>query len=349
MAGMTPPEAEDALRLVVQVGPAKGLRVPVRRAQAGQRAIQAVQVTEAGLEPGMAGIRRQRPVELAVIAPFVPFAEFSAHEQELLARMEGHVRVQQPQVGELLPPVARHLAEQRTLAVHDLVVRQRQHEALRPGVHEREGDQPVLVPPVHRIEREVAQRVVHPAHVPLHRETEPALLRRAGDARECGRLLGNGQHAGIVVAHRGVELPQEVDGLEVLAPAVAVGHPFPLAPAVVEIQHGGDRVDPEPIDMIVLEPEHRVGDQEVAHLVAAVVEDLGAPVHVLAETRVLVLVQGRAVEMREAVVIAREMRRHPVDEHAKPRLVAAVDEVHEVGRGSVARRGRVVADDLVAP
>ena len=41
------------------------------------------------------------------------------------------------QVRELLPLVAGHLADERALAVHDFVVRQRQHEVLGERVHQR--------------------------------------------------------------------------------------------------------------------------------------------------------------------------------------------------------------------
>ena len=62
------------------------------------------------------------------MVPLAPLANLVAHEQELLARVAVHVAVQQPQVGELLPQVAGHLVEQRPLAVHDLVVRERQQK-----------------------------------------------------------------------------------------------------------------------------------------------------------------------------------------------------------------------------
>src|SRR4051812_49491306 len=58
------------------------------------------------------------------------------HEQELLARLGVHPAEQQAQAGELLPAVARHLAQERPLAVDDLVVRQRQEEVLGRDVEE---------------------------------------------------------------------------------------------------------------------------------------------------------------------------------------------------------------------
>ena len=97
------------------------------------------------------------------------------------------------------------------------------------------------------------------------------------------------------------------------------------------------------------QPEQRVGDEEVADLVAAVVEDQRAPVRVRAAARVGVLVQRRAVEAGEREVVAREVRRHPVEDHADAVRVQAVDELAEVvGRAEARRRGEV-ARHLVAP
>ena len=78
--------------------------------------------------------------------------------------------------------------------------------------------------------------------------------------------------------------------------------------------------------MVLAQPVQGVGDEEVADLVAAVVEDQRAPVGVRAAARVVVLVERRAVEAREREVVAREVRRHPVEDHAEPVLVQAVDE-----------------------
>ena len=101
--------------------------------------------------------------------------------------------------------------------------------------------------------------------------------------------------------------------------------------------------------MVLAQPEQRVGEQEVAHLVAAVVEDERAPVRVRAAARILVLVERGAVEPREREVVAREVRRHPVEDHAEPVLVQPVDELAQVVGRAVARRGREVAGHLVAP
>ena len=63
--------------------------------------------------------------------------------------------------------------------------------------------------------------------------------------------------------------------------------------------------------MIFVEPEEGVRGQEIAHFVAAEVEDQRAPILVLALARIGVLVEIGAVELRQAVRVLRKMRRAP--------------------------------------
>ena len=85
----------------------------------------------------------------------------------------------------------------------------------------------------------------------------------------------------------------------------------PSLARVVEIQHRRDRIHAQPVDVVLLEPEQRVRQQEVADLVAAVVEDQRAPVLMLALPRIGVLVERGAVEPREAVRVLRKVSRAP--------------------------------------
>src|SRR6202165_3119014 len=61
------------------------------------------------------------------------------------------------------------------------------------------------------------------------------------------------------------------------------------------------------------------------------------------------LVEMRAVELRKAVSVAREMRRRPIENDAEACLVTAIDKFHEFGRSTVAAGGGKVAERLVAP
>ena len=124
-------------------------------------------------------------------------------------------------------------------------------------------------------------------------------------------------------------------------PPYWLGSPLAGLARVVQVEHGGDGVHAQTVDVVLVQPEQGARDQEGADLVAAVVEDQRAPVLVLALARVGVLVERRAVEERQAVRVLGEMRRHPVHNHPDACLVAAVDEVHEVlGRAEAARWAR---------
>ena len=114
-----------------------------------------------------------------------------------------------------------------------------------------------------------------------------------------------------------VELLEELDRLEVLVAAEDVGDPLAGLPRIVEVEHRGDGVDPEAVDVVALEPEQGVAEEEVLHLGPAVVEDLRAPVLVLAEPGVLVLVEVGAVEEAEAVEVLGEVAGDPVDQDAE--------------------------------
>src|SRR4029453_18750875 len=69
----------------------------------------------------------------------------------------------------------------------------------------------------------------------------------------------------------------------------------------------------------------------------------------LALPRILMLVERRAVEARQAVLVFREMPRHPVEDHAEAGLMAGVDEQLEILRRAEAARRREETEHLIAP
>ena len=101
--------------------------------------------------------------------------------------------------------------------------------------------------------------------------------------------------------------------------------------------------------MELAEPVESVRDEEIPNLVPPVVEDERAPVWMRASAWILVLVEGGAVEAGEREVVAREVRGHPVEDHAEAVLMEPVDEGTEVVRRTEPRRRREVPGDLVAP
>ena len=323
-------EGEDVRVGVVGLDPPEARVVVVELPQGGFGLVGVVEVTHQRLHAAVLRVLEQVPVERALLAPLGLLRELAAHEQQLLAGVRPHERVERAQVGHLLPLVARHLGQQRALAVHDLIVAERQDEVLGEGVDEAERQLVVVPAPVDRILLEVRQRVVHPAHVPLEAEAEAAEVGRPRDARPGGRLLGRRDRARLAGVEDLVEFLQELNGVEILVAAELVRHPLALLARVVEVEHRGHGVDADAVGVVLAQPVEGVGDEEVADLVAAVVEDQRAPVGVGAAARVGVLVERRAVEAREREVVAREVRRHPVEDHAEPVLVQAVDKGLEV-------------------
>ena len=124
---------------------------------------------------------------------------------------------------------------------------------------------------------------------------------------------------------------------------------MPLArlAAVIQVQHRGDRVHAQRVDMVLVQPEAGVGHQEVAHFAASEIEHVGAPIRMLATGRVRILVQRRAIESAKGERVLREMRRNPVHDYAG--LVHLLDEILEVVRAAKARINRVIAGYLITP
>ena len=146
-----------------------------------------------------------------------------------------------------------------------------------------------------------------------------------------------------------VEFAQEVNRFQVLASAILIRNPLALLPRVIEIEHRGDRIDPEPVDMIALAPEQRVSEQEVNNLVPAIIEDQRAPILVRAFPGIFMFVETRAIETRQCPIIPGKMRRNPIDNDSDTCFMQRIDEKLKIIRRSVpAGRGKK-AGHLVTP
>ncbi|MCY1433438.1 hypothetical protein D9M71_494660 [compost metagenome] len=190
---------------------------------------------------------------------------------------------------------------------------------------------------------------MHPAHVPLVGETQAALLGRLADPRPGGGLFGDDQRTRGLVGSDAVKVADEVDGFQVLAPAVTVGYPFASLARVVAVQHRGHRIDAQAVDVEMLQPVQRRSHHEAAHFIAPEVVDQRVPVLVVALQGVVVFVQRSAIEARQAMFVGGKMRRHPVQQHTNASLVAGVDERGEILGTAIARGGREHRQWLIAP
>ena len=202
---------------------------------------------------------------------------------------------------------------------------------------------------MNRILRHVLQRVVHPAHVPLEPKAQAPHIGGPGDHRPGGGLFRDGLDIRIVGIDLLVEVAQKSDGFQVLSPAVLVGNPFPFFSGVVQVQHGGDGVHPQSVDVVLVKPEEGTAEQEAPDFVPPVVEDEAAPVRVEPLLRIGVFVEVRPIEKAWSVLVGWKVGGDPVQDHANAMLMQVVNQVHEVLRSAVPAGRRKVACGLVAP
>ena len=107
---------------------------------------------------------------------------------------------------------------------------------------------------------------------------------------------------------------QELNGLQVLSPPMNVADPLPFLAGVVGVEHGCDGVGSKAVHVVPVQPEQGVSEEEVGHLVPAVIEDQGLPVRMIRSPGIRVLVDAGPIEGRQAVVVRGEMPWDPVQD-----------------------------------
>ena len=66
-----------------------------------------------------------------------------------------------------------------------------------------------------------------------------------------------------------VKFFEKHNGVEIFVAPILIGNPFSLFSGVVEIQHGGDGIDAQAVDMIAIEPEERAVEKKFPHFDSA--------------------------------------------------------------------------------
>ena len=200
-----------------------------------------------------------------------------------------------------------------------------------------------------RVELHVLKEVIHPAHVPLHGESESVFLDLGCYLRPCGGFLCNHDSTLISAEQAGVHMLKELDCFKVLILTILVCDPFAVFLAVIQIQHGSNSVYAQTVDMEEFDPVKGIGHKEVLDFRTAVIINLGTPVRMLALTRILVLIELCSVETCKTCGVFREVSRYPVKDDADSLLMEIVDHVLEVVRSSVAGCRCIIARDLISP
>src|SRR5260370_40072539 len=96
-----------------------------------------------------------------------------------------------------------------------------------------------------------------------------------GHAGKRRGLLRRRERPTMFAMREAVQLLEEGNSIEVFASSVRVRHPLARLARVIEVEHRGDGVHAQAVDVVLLEPEQRVRQQKVPALVAALVEDEG--------------------------------------------------------------------------
>src|SRR3989304_6320439 len=121
--------------------------------------VEAVQVPYPRLRPGVVRVLEHMPLKASVMVPFPHLSELHAHEQKLFTRMPVHVAEKKAEVGVPLPFVARHLADERALAVDALLMGKREYEVFGKGVPYAESQLVVVILPADGVFCEVLEGV----------------------------------------------------------------------------------------------------------------------------------------------------------------------------------------------
>mmetsp|Transcript_24789 Transcript_24789/g.54032 ORF Transcript_24789/g.54032 Transcript_24789/m.54032 type:complete len:222 (-) Transcript_24789:998-1663(-) len=197
---------------------------------------------------------------------------------------------------------------------------------------------------------QVDQRIVHPSQVPFQVEAQSEVSRsQSGDPRPRSGLFGDHDHPGPELLHGLVQALQQRHRLQVGDVAVLVGDPLAVLLSKVAVDHGGNGVAAEAIDVIALRPEEDRALQEAAHLIAPEVEDLGPPLPLFTFPGVLVLKGGCTIKVAETALVSTEVSGDEVHDDPNLRLVQFVDEVLQVVRSSKQGVATVVPTHLIAP
>ena len=235
--------------------PFKPRRLAVELMQGRHRPVQPVEIADQALDAGMPRVFQQVPVEGVIVLPFICLSELAAHEQQLLAGMTEHEAVIGAQIGEALPLVAGHASENGALPMHDLIMGEGQDEVLEECVVQTKQDLAMVVLAVDRVLADVIERVVHPAHVPFVAESQAAPIHRPRYHGPGGRFLRRRGGVGKAREHFRIDTLDEADRFQILTPAVFVRDPAALGPAVIEVQHRGDRIHAQSVDAVPVQPE----------------------------------------------------------------------------------------------
>ena len=180
--------------------------------------------------------------------------------------------------------------------------------------------------------------VVRQTHSKAVVEAHAAVFKLGCETRHARHLLSNGDGILVHLVDNFVGKGEIAEGVVVLTAVEIVAIAAEVnTQAVVVIEHGGDAVEAEAVEMEFVEPVLTVGQEEVYHLVLAIVEAEAVPLVVLTTvTRVEVLVRIATQVAESLDLILHSMRVNKVHDDSKAVLVSGIYKFLQVFRSTEA-------------
>ena len=304
--------------------------------------IEVVQVRHEPVKILMSRVAEKVPVLFAFLIPLAEMPDLISHKVELFPRMGVHIHIKCPGLREFHIIVSEHFLEDRCLAVDYFVVGKRQQVVRIIVIRHGEGELVIAASPEQRIDAEIVERVVHPSHIPLIIEAQPAVFRVFRDSRKAGGILGGKDGGGVEFFQSAVHVFEKFHCIRVDAP---LWRSLPVDGAA-------DGVHPQPVYVELCQPVVGGRLKEAPYFSAGVHEVAASPL-ALSYCGMRVLVQGCAVIICQCVVIHCEVYRHEVKDDADAVLVAGVNECFElvgcpISGGRAEKAGALISPGLVA-
>src|SRR5947209_7528756 len=85
---------------IIHDQPFEAVGLTIERVQCWHAAVEPIEVADQGVNPTVAGLLSEMPIQRMVVSPFVLLAELASHEQEFLARMAEHKPIVSAQISE---------------------------------------------------------------------------------------------------------------------------------------------------------------------------------------------------------------------------------------------------------
>ena len=181
-------------------------------------------------------------------------------------------------------------------------------------------------------------------------EAVAAVLESGCETRHTAHLFGDRHRVRVDLVNEPVGKREVDDRVAILMAVVIVAVVTEgFAEAVAIVKHGGDAVEAEAIEAVLVEPEFAVGEQEVEHLVTPIIEAKRIPGLVFTPTPGVKVLVIRSVEATEAFgFVLDRVAMHDVHDHSQAERMGVVDEVLQLFRGAEARGSGEETADMIA-